>query len=182
MADDAADDLATALEELEQEQQRNQELEQRILELEDAAYGEAGAGETQQFLDEIKQLEEANEQLQEQLDAQANLPGAADQVQQLQQQFDDLQEENTAKDVAMVKMTNDIKNLQTNCDTLQTKLHQEVEKARKKSRADGTSRKDAKSHRRELNRVLEENRELRSDIVDLESDRDKLIGAVEQLL
>jgi len=181
MADDAADDLATALEELEQEQQRNQELEQRILELEDAAYGEAGAGETQQFLDEIKQLEEANEQLQEQLDAQANLPGAADQVQQLQQQFDDLQEENTAKDVAMVKMTNDIKNLQTNCDTLQTKLHQEVEKARKKSRADGTSRKDAKSHRRELNRVLEENRELRSDIVDLESDRDKLIGAVEQL-
>ena len=48
-------------------------------------------------------------------------------------------------------------------------------------RADGTSRKDAKSHRRELNRVLEENRELRSDIVDLESDRDKLIGAVEQL-
>jgi len=157
-------------------------FEERNAELEQGQMGVKSAGETADHLQQVQDLNEEIDRLNNEMENFAGAGGGAQQeLNEKEQQLQTLREETELKDVEVVKLKNKIASLEAGADELSQKLHAEMEKARAKQRADGTSRKDAKSHRRELNRVLEENRELRSDIVDLESDRDKLIGAVEQL-
>ena len=183
MADDDAEaQLAEALRELEAEIEKNNELQARIDDLEEDAYGQADAGEAAQYRETIAERDETIEQLQEQLASLQDSGGGAQQeLSDAQQQIQALREELEQNKVLLVREQNKVQALEATKDDLSQKLHAEQDKARRKVKAAQTSGKDAKSHRRELNRVLEENRELRGDIVDLESDRDKLIGAVEEL-
>ena len=178
---DMEEELNTALAELQAEIDRNKELEDRVDELEQGLGGD-GAGETREMLDQISDLQTENETLRDQLANAGDNDGEARQeLNDLQQRMQSLQEESERKDLQLVKSKNKYEALYTAKEELSTKLHTEQANARKRKDKEGGARKDAKSHRRELNRVLEENRELRAEREDLMSDRDKLIGAVEQL-
>ena len=173
------EDLLLEMEELAKE---NQQFQQRIEELENELYAGAGGGEIAQFNARIEELEAQNEELQEALEA-ANSSGggSADELAQMEQQLQTAKEDLESRQVEIVRLQSTISNLESEKEDLAQKLHTEQEKARKKAKAAATSGKDTKQHKRELNRTLNENVELRAEIQDLESDRDKLIGAVEEL-
>ena len=173
------EDLLLEMEELAKE---NQQFQQRIEELENELYAGAGGGEIAQFNARIEELEAQNEELQEALEA-ANSSGggSADELAQMEQQLQTAKEDLESRQVEIVRLESTISNLESEKEDLAQKLHTEQEKARKKAKAAATSGKDTKQHKRELNRTLNENVELRAEIQDLESDRDKLIGAVEEL-
>ena len=178
----SGEDEENLLLEMEALAEENEQFRQRIEELEAELYGAAEGGEIAQFNARIEELENENEELKEALEAaNASGGGSADELAQMDQQLQTVREELEGKQVEIVRLESTISQLESDKDDLAQKLHTEQEKARKKAKAAATSGKDTKQHKRELNRALNENVELRGEIQDLEMDRDKLIGAVEEL-
>ena len=134
------DDEALLLREMDELSNENEQLQQRIRDLEQELYGEASAGEVAEFKAEIDNLQKENDELREALEA-ANESGggSADDLAQMEQQLQTTKEDLEGKQVGIVRLQSTISNLESEKEDLAQKLHTEQDKARKKAKAAATS-------------------------------------------
>lgn len=172
--DEAAEDIFELLEMMQEELQ--QALSNHA---NDLAGG--NVGELASLREEIAELSKKTEELEIENNTLRNDGGGhREQLEELEDRTRRQQEELTMKGTEISNLKATITEFENKTNELQRKLHDQEQTARNKIREATKKGRGEREKSRELSQALEENRILRTEIEELEQDRDTLIAALEE--